>query len=131
MSTDRGVLTPDTKRCARCLAVKPVSEYYPRRTLDGRPFSYCKTCVLDVTRDRHVRRQRRLDEVGRRLANELVVSGKPIDFPKLPRAARTYVIELLDTPGRAAQDVADRAGCSLGTVYRHRNNRLINENSPK
>lgn len=125
MSTDRGVLTSITKRCARCNEEKTVAEFYPRRSLDGRPFSYCKSCVHDVTRDRRVHRQDRLVTAGRRMAQELVASGEPIDFGSLPRAARTRIIELLDVPGRSASDVAARAGCSVGTVYRHRRDRVI------
>lgn len=125
MSADRGVLTPDEKRCARCQAVKPVSEYYPRRTLDGRPFSYCKVCVTSVTSDRHRQRQERLAASGRRLAEELVGNDLPIEYAHLPRAARIRVLELLDTPGRSVQEVAARAGCSTGTVYRHRRDHMI------
>jgi DNA-directed RNA polymerase specialized sigma24 family protein len=125
MSTDRGVLTPDEKRCARCQVVKPLDEYYPRRSLDGRPFSYCKVCVTDITSDRHRHRQERLAASGRRMAEELVASDLAIEYSQLPRAARIRVLELLDTPGRSVQEVAARAGCSTGTVYRHRRDRMI------
>ncbi|AHA46059.1 putative prophage protein [Insectomime virus] len=46
------VVSPGEKRCARCLEVKPVSEYHKRSTGKILYQSYCKTCIAAIKRQR-------------------------------------------------------------------------------
>ena len=127
MSRDSGVLTVQVKQCARCSTVKPITEYYPRKNLDGRPASYCKLCVKTVARARIIARKARVNEVGLAYVRDKISGGEPIDFHALPIVARAELLRLLDIPGRSVAAVAQRAGCSEGTVYRHRRERFVRE----
>lgn len=125
MSEDRGVLTSEVKRCARCLKVKCVTEFYPRRKAGQTLYSYCKICAREVARTRsHVVRRNHIRK-SRDIAQQLVSSGARITaFQSYPLAVRKHLIELLDVPGRTVAEVAKRAGCANNTVYRYRRERL-------
>lgn len=123
MQDNRGVLV--TKICARCKILKPVTEFYPRRTLDGRPFSYCKHCANIVSRDRRDAKRKLLRESALVFVREQLKQGGVANFQRLPRVARIALLDALDVPSRSVTEIARLAGCSEGTVYRHRRDRFI------
>jgi len=135
MPGDRGVLAPHpiafadtiTRRCARCHRDQPPSEFYARHAGEPPTSSYCKTCTAVVTHARWRRRRSEIEAAAVVRAVELVSSGAAIDFAHEPIAVRFALIELLDIPGRTVPEVAARAGCSTGTIYRHRRERMVRD----
>ena len=128
MSEHVGVLSGVRKTCTQCGERKDAADFYRRKAgvhTEGNLSSYCKACSSETSRRMRARTAEAADARAREYALRLVAGEPYADFRSLPRAVRVHLLGFLDTPGRSVQEVASLAGCSLGTVYRHRSDQAV------
>lgn len=103
--------TPETRKCAVCKAVKPVSEFYFNHAL-GKPDYYCKDCRKAYQAEDYKRNPGAHQEYGRRERAKLT--------PEKRRAQKLKWSYGLTTEAFLKLKTQQRNSCAIcGTVFRN------------
>lgn len=111
------------RRCPKCVRQLPLDRFYRRLKQSDKLSSYCSECVRDVLSRRRERMRKIHDERSAEDVHEALERDTPINFAALSRNARRSLLAELEDRGWSAAAVAERVGCSVVTVHRHRKSR--------